>query len=105
MSGLAGAGIVLASNSASRKAMLEAAGVAFEACGADVDERAIETEMEGAEPAEIAQALAAAKAAAVARQADGCWAAIPWSKSTVAGSTSRKAANRRPNICGLFRAR
>ena len=65
MNGLAGAGIVLASNSASRKAMLEAAGVAFEACGADVDERAIEREMEGAEPAEIAQALAAAKAAAV----------------------------------------
>ena len=65
MSGLAGPGFVLASTSASRRAMLEAAGVAFEACGADVDERAIEAEMEGAEPAEIAQALAAAKAAAV----------------------------------------
>ena len=66
MSGLAGQGIVLASNSASRKAMLEAAGVAFEARSADVDERGLEAEMEGAEPAEIAQALAAAKAAAVA---------------------------------------
>ena len=65
MNGIAGQGIVLASNSASRKAMLEAAGVAFEAVGADVDERALEAEMEGAEPAEIAQALAAAKAAAV----------------------------------------
>ena len=65
MSLLAGSGIVLASNSASRKAMLTAAGVAFEARSADVDERAIEAEMEGAEPAEIAQALAAAKAAAV----------------------------------------
>ena len=65
MSGLAGSGIVLASNSASRKAMLEAAGIAFEARGADVDERAIKAEMEGAEPAEVAQALAAAKAAAV----------------------------------------
>ena len=65
MSRLAGRGIVLASNSASRKAMLEAAGVAFEARAADIDERALEAEMEGAEPAEIAQALAAAKAAAI----------------------------------------
>ena len=65
MSALAGSGIVLASNSASRKAMLEAAGVAFEARPADVDERALEAEMEGAEPAEVAQALAAAKAVAV----------------------------------------
>ncbi|MBX7491693.1 Maf family protein [Qipengyuania sp. 1NDW9] len=69
MSGLANETIVLASNSASRKAMLEAAGVPFEARGADVDERGLEAEMEGAEPAEIAQALAAAKAAAV--EADG----------------------------------
>lgn len=65
MTSLAGSGIVLASNSASRKAMLEAAGVAFEPVGADVDERALEAEMEDAEPAEVAQALAAAKAAAV----------------------------------------
>lgn len=66
MTSIAGTGIVLASNSASRKAMLDAAGVAYEARGADVDERALEAEMEGADPAEIAQALAAAKAAAVA---------------------------------------
>ena len=65
MSALAGSGIVLASNSASRKAMLDAAGVAFEARPADVDERALEAEMEGAEPDEVAQALAAAKAVAV----------------------------------------
>ena len=57
--------IVLASKSASRRAMLEAAGVAFETRPADVDERALEAEMDGADPAEIAQALAAAKAAAV----------------------------------------
>ena len=62
MSDLGGSGIVLASNSASRKAMLEAAGIAFEAEGAAVDERALEAEMEAAE---IAQALAAAKAAAL----------------------------------------
>ena len=65
MTGIAGSGIVLASNSASRRAMLEAAGVAFTAQAANVDERALEAEMESAEPAEIAQALAAAKAAAV----------------------------------------
>ncbi|QZD94159.1 Maf family protein [Qipengyuania gelatinilytica] len=65
MNSLAGEGIVLASNSASRKAMLEAAGVAFEARSADIDERGLEAEMEDADPAEIAQALAAAKAAAV----------------------------------------
>ena len=65
MISLAGEGIVLASNSASRKAMLEAAGVAFEARSADIDERGLEAEMEDADPAEIAQALAAAKAAAV----------------------------------------
>ena len=65
MSGIAGSGLVLASNSASRKAMLEAAGIAFEARSADVDERALEAEMVDADPGEIAQALAAAKAAAV----------------------------------------
>ncbi|WP_247717904.1 Maf family protein [Qipengyuania proteolytica] len=69
MSALAGSGIVLASNSASRKAMLDAAGVVFAAQAADLDERALEAEMADAEPAEIAQALAAAKAAAV--KADG----------------------------------
>lgn len=65
MTRIAGSGLILASNSASRKAMLEAAGIAFTASGADVDERALESEMDGAEPGEIAQALAAAKAAAV----------------------------------------
>ncbi|TMM48207.1 Maf family protein [Qipengyuania marisflavi] len=69
MSGdLAGSGIVLASNSASRKAMLSAAGIAFSAIAADFDERALEAEMADAEPTEVAQALAAAKAAAVAAQ-------------------------------------
>ena len=57
--------IVLASNSASRKAMLSAAAVEFDAIAADVDERALEAEMDNADPPEIAQALAAAKAAAV----------------------------------------
>ena len=63
--GLGGSGIVLASNSDSRKAMLEAAGVRFEPRAASVDERALEAQMEGAEADEIAQALAAAKASAI----------------------------------------
>jgi len=58
--------IVLASQSASRKAMLSAAGVAFEAMPAAIDERALEAEMHGARAEEVALALAEAKALAVA---------------------------------------
>ena len=69
--------IVLASNSASRKAMLSAAAVEFDAIAADVDERALEAEMDNAEPPEIAQALAAAKAAASAARASASAAPVP----------------------------
>ena len=58
--------ILLASQSASRRAMLEAAGVPFMALPAWVDERAIEAKLGDAPPAEIALALAQAKALAVA---------------------------------------
>ncbi len=58
--------IVLASKSASRRAMLEAAGVAFEAQAADLDERALEARLDRAAPADIALALAEAKALAIA---------------------------------------
>ena len=54
--------IVLASQSASRRAMLAAAGVAFEAIPAQVDERALEAGLVGAAPEEIARTLATAKA-------------------------------------------
>ena len=54
--------IVLASRSGSRRQMLEAAGVAFEARAANVDERAIEAQMQGARPDQVALALAEAKA-------------------------------------------
>ena len=47
--------------------MLDAAGVLHEAIPADLDERAIEDNLQGATPAEIAEALSVAKAAAVAR--------------------------------------
>lgn len=57
--------LVLASQSASRKAMLEAAGIAFEARAADVDEAALKRELVGVCGSEIARILAEAKALAV----------------------------------------
>lgn len=65
---LTGKRFVLASGSASRRAMLEAAGLAIDASPAQIDERALEAEMADADPVEIAQALAAAKASAVAQR-------------------------------------
>lgn len=59
--------LILASGSASRRAMLEAAGVTFEVRTAQIDERVLEAEMDGAAPEEVAQALAAAKAVAVSQ--------------------------------------
>lgn len=63
--------LVLASQSGSRRAMLDAAGVAFEACPAHVDERAIETGLAGSPPDAIALALAEAKALAVSGNRPG----------------------------------
>lgn len=58
--------LILASKSASRRAMLDAAGVAYQSIPADIDERAVEAGLAGAAPGEVAEALAVAKAAAVA---------------------------------------
>jgi septum formation protein len=63
--------LILASKSGSRRAMLGAAGVAFESVPADLDERALEAGLAGAEPAQIALALAEAKAVAVSREQPG----------------------------------
>ena len=57
--------LILASKSASRQAMLTAAGVPFTALPASVDERALEAALGDAPPAEVALALARAKALAV----------------------------------------
>lgn len=57
--------IVLASQSASRRAMLDAAGVEFIASPAHVDERALEAGLAGAAPQDVALALAEAKALAI----------------------------------------
>lgn len=62
--------LILASNSASRKAMLTAAGVHFQARPSALDERALEAGLGDAAPAEVALALARAKAQAVEVGAD-----------------------------------
>ncbi|MXO65648.1 Maf family protein [Altericroceibacterium endophyticum] len=62
--------IRLASKSASRQAMLRAAGVQFESCPANVDERALEAELGAAPPPLIAAALAQAKALAISEPGD-----------------------------------
>lgn len=58
--------ILLASKSASRRAMLNAAGIAHEAIPASLDERALEAGLAECAPGEIAEALSVAKAQAVA---------------------------------------
>ncbi|MEO9461823.1 MAG: Maf family protein [Marinomonas sp.] len=63
--------IILASKSASRRTMLDGAGVQYRAIPADIDERAVEASLKGAGPAEIAQSLAVAKAYGVAAQNAG----------------------------------
>jgi septum formation protein len=61
--------LVLASKSAARRAVLEGAGVAFEAAVAGVDEEAVKAGLlaEGASPREVADALAELKAIKVSR--------------------------------------
>ncbi len=63
--------IILASQSASRRNMLEAAGIAFEARGSDLDENAIKRELIGVPGCQIAGILAEAKALAVSIGAPG----------------------------------
>jgi len=57
--------LILASQSQSRRAMLEAAGISFQPIPAHVDERALEAGLAGSEPGAVAVALAEAKALAV----------------------------------------
>lgn len=63
--------LILASQSASRRAMLDAAGVPYRAVPAHLDERALEESLAGSQPDEIAQQLAVAKARAVAAEHPG----------------------------------
>jgi len=63
--------IILASQSQSRRAMLEAAGIAFEVRPSHIDERVIESGLGITAPGQVARALAVAKAMAVSAEADG----------------------------------
>lgn len=60
--------LILASQSASRRAMLDAAGVTYEAMPAYLDERALEGSLQGSLPDLVALALAEAKALAVSKE-------------------------------------
>lgn len=62
----AGARIVLASGSAVRKKLLRDAGLAFSVVTSDIDEDCLKQDLKGAPPADLALALAVAKAEAVA---------------------------------------
>jgi len=57
--------VILASQSASRRAMLDGAGVAYKALPAHVDEDAVKAAMAGAKPRDLADALAELKAVKV----------------------------------------
>lgn len=65
--------IVLASGSRFRKAMLEAAGVDIDVMPAEIDERTVETTLDGtgASPEDVAQVLAEAKALDVSERQPG----------------------------------
>ena len=63
--------LILASKSASRRTMLDAAGVRYEAIPAEIDERVLEAGLEGCAPGEVAEALSVAKAQAVAIENPG----------------------------------
>ena len=63
--------LILASQSASRRAMLEAAGIAFEPIPAQLDERALEAGLSEVAPGEVALALAEAKALALSANHPG----------------------------------
>ncbi|MXP15227.1 septum formation protein Maf [Altererythrobacter confluentis] len=86
--------IILASKSASRAAMLDAAGVAYEAVPANVDERGIEAGLAGQSCEDIALALAKAKAAALTNAYPGTLVLGSDSLVSVAGQRFDKPANR-----------
>jgi septum formation protein len=63
--------LLLASRSATRRTLLEAAGIPIELHPADIDERALEASVPSRTPAEVAAFLAWQKAASVARLRPG----------------------------------
>ena len=86
--------LVLASRSASRRAMLDAAGVAYEAVPAAIDERALEAGLAGASAGAVALALAEGKALAVSAARPGALVLGSDSLVEVGGRRFDKPANR-----------
>ena len=84
--------LVLASKSASRRMMLDAAGVAYRCQPADIDERAVESALGEAAPDAVALALASAKALTVS--APGAWVLGSDSLVVCAGRRFDKPASR-----------
>ena len=71
--------LILASTSPTRIAMLEAAGVPFEARPPRVDEDSLKTglQQQGLTPRDLADALAEAKAVALSRREPGLSSSVP----------------------------
>jgi len=90
----AAAPLVLASQSASRRTMLTAAGVMHEAVPAHIDERAVEVSLGDAAAPEIARALSVAKAQAVAKSRLEAWVLGSDSLVSVAGRRFDKPSSR-----------
>src|SRR5437660_621537 len=65
--------LVLASKSRTRQMLLAAAGISFEAVGAEIDERAVQQASGLSSPGEIAALLAREKALAVSARRPGRW--------------------------------
>ncbi|MFM2098625.1 MAG: hypothetical protein RLZZ366_164 [Pseudomonadota bacterium] len=88
--------LILASQSASRQAMLSAAGVGFEAIPADVDELVIKEKLValGQTPRDIALALATEKALVVSKAYPGRWTLGSDSIVSVAGEIYGKPRSR-----------
>ncbi|MFM5883924.1 MAG: Maf family protein [Novosphingobium sp.] len=86
--------LVLASQSSSRRAMLDAAGVVYRAVPAQLDERAVEAGLTGAAPGAVALALARAKAHAVSADHPGALVLGSDSLVEVAGRRFDKPASR-----------
>lgn len=88
--------VILASGSASRRAMLEAAGIAFAIHPADIDESAITDAMCGKEegPRAIARALGEAKAMAISAARPGQWVIGSDSMVSIEGQLFEKPTSR-----------
>ena len=86
--------LLLASSSAIRRAMLDAAGVDYDALAAGVDEDAYKAKL-GKDPAALALALAKAKAEAISAQRPDQWVIGSDSVVSVAGQLFDKPASRK----------